>query len=177
MSNPRHRHTHWILAGTLALALPLTAAAHRHGGEHHGYDNPDGPGRYSADRHDGRGTRGDGHLPRMLAGLDLSATQREQVRQLMSAEREARRQPAEAQRRAYDDLHDLANAANFDEAQAKKLSEAAGKAQAEMALLRARSARQIHDLLTPEQRKAVGERRAQWRERLDTERDTTAKGR
>lgn len=175
MSNTRDRLTRWVFAGTLALALPLTAVAHRHGGEHH--DHSDGRGRHSAERPEDREARDDGHLPRMFAGLDLSATQREQVRQLMSAEREARRQPAEAQRRAYDDLHDLANAANFDEAQAKKLSEAAGKAQAEMALLRARSARQIHDLLTPEQRKAVGERRAQWRERLDTERDTTAKGR
>ncbi len=175
MSNSRNRHTRWILAGTLALALPLTAAAHRHGDERCGHDRP---GRHAAPEHDvGTDAHRDGRPPRMLAGIDLSDAQREQVNRIRSEERDAMRKLAEAQRSAHDELHDLANAANYSEAQARKLSEVAGKAQADMAMLRVRSSRQIHELLTPEQRKAVEERRAEWRKRIETQRDDTAKGR
>ena len=97
----------------------------------------------------------------MLRRLDLSDAQRDQVRELMRSQSETMRTRAEAHRKTHDELRQLPMSEDYSEAKLKALAEASGKAAAEMAELRARTARQLHQILTPEQRQQLAKQSEQ----------------
>ncbi|MCL2886711.1 MAG: Spy/CpxP family protein refolding chaperone, partial [Betaproteobacteria bacterium] len=109
-----------------------------------------------------------GGMARYLKRLNLSEAQRDQVFTIMNTQAPTQRDNMKAVQKAQSDLRDLTTAANFDEATAKQLAGAAGAAMGEMALSRAKTTRQIYDVLTPEQRQKLAEMKAQWtRQRAD----------
>jgi Spy/CpxP family protein refolding chaperone len=112
-----------LAAASLALALP----AHAH---------PRGPG------HEAGG-------PGMFRHLQLTAEQREQVSKIFKQQEGAFKQRFEADRAAHQALR---KAATDPSADIRPLAEAAGKAHAEVAVLRAEIIRKVIPLLTPEQR-------------------------
>ncbi|MFZ5462896.1 MAG: Spy/CpxP family protein refolding chaperone [Pseudomonadota bacterium] len=141
-----------LVAGSLGLALPLAAHARPFGGEHRGMHG--GPGLFGGER-----------MPRLLRGLGLTEAQRDKIFELMHAQAPAMRDKDKEIHKARAELHKLAFSAEYDEARVKALSEAAAAAMAEMAQMRARIEHQIYQLLTPEQRKTVEERKAAFEER------------
>ena len=117
------------LAGLLAatsLALALPASAHSRGP---GHDMHGGPG--------------------MFRGLDLTAEQREQVSKIFKEQAPAFKERIQADRAAQAALRKAAIDPNAD---IRPLADAAGKAHAEVAVLRAETMRKVIPLLTPEQR-------------------------
>lgn len=133
-----------LLVAGLALALPLAALAER-GMPHGGCD--------------GLGRHGPEMLPPYLRGMALSEAQRDKLSELLHAQAPALRERAIASRKAEGELQALAFAGDFSEARAKSALEAAGRAQGEMAAARLRLDRQVAELLTPEQRRQLQERR------------------
>jgi Spy/CpxP family protein refolding chaperone len=116
------------LAGLLAatsLALALPAQAHS---QHRGHGEPGA---------------------RMFRHLDLSAAQREQVSKIFQEQAPAFKERVQADRAAHDALR---KAAVDPAADIRPLADAAGKAHAEVAVLRAETMRKVIPLLTPEQR-------------------------
>ncbi|TAK50872.1 MAG: periplasmic heavy metal sensor [Gammaproteobacteria bacterium] len=161
MTTNRSLITRLLLASAVALAIPLAAQARGPGGDCCDHAMHGGPGMQCMDRSEGD------QLPPMLHRLDLSDAQRDQVRELMRSQSETMRARAEAHRKTHDELRQLPMSEDYSEAKLKALAEASGKAAAEMAELRARTARQLHQLLTPEQRQQLGkmsEQRTEWRE-------------
>lgn len=118
-----------LAAGALTLAVP-SAQAHR------------------GDGHHGEARAG----VRMLRGLDLTQEQRDQVRKLYQEQAPAVRERAQAARQAQQELRALALSPNFDSGRARELADAAAKAQADAAVLRAEGMSRVYALLTPEQR-------------------------
>jgi len=119
------RYLTGLLAATsIAFALPVQA-------------HPRGPG----DQAQG-GTR-------MFRHLDLSAAQREQVSKIFQEQAPAFRSRVDADRAAHEALRKAAIDPNAD---IRQLADAAGKAHAEVAALRAETLRKVIPLLTPEQR-------------------------
>ncbi len=139
-----------LVAGSLAVALPLAAHARPFGGEHHGMHG----GMFSSEP-----------MPRLLRGLDLTEAQRDKIFELMHAQAPALRDKAKEMHKARTELRRLAFSAEYDEAKVMALSEANAKAMAEMAQMRARLGHEIYQILTPEQRKTLEERRAAFQER------------
>jgi Spy/CpxP family protein refolding chaperone len=122
------RYLAGLLAATsLALALPVQA-------------NPRGPG------HDAQGAF---EGTRMFRHLNLTAEQRDQVSKIFQEQAGAFRSSIEADRAAHDALR---KAAIDPKADIRPLADAAGKAHAEVAVLRAETVRRVIPLLTPEQR-------------------------
>jgi len=116
------------LAGLLAaasLALALPAQAHQRG-----------PG------HEAGGAG-------MFRHLQLTAEQRDQVSKIFKEQEGAFKQRVEADRAAHEALR---KAATDPSADLRQLADAAGKAHAEVAVLRAETLRKVIPLLTPEQR-------------------------
>ena len=116
------------LAGLLAaasLALALPAQAHQRGAGHE--------------------SAGAG----MFRHLQLTAEQRDQVSKIFKEQEAAFKQRVEADRAAHDALRKAAIDPNAD---IRPLADAAGKAHAEVAVLRAETMRKVIPLLTPEQR-------------------------
>jgi Spy/CpxP family protein refolding chaperone len=123
-------HIHRYLAGFLAassLALALPVQAHSRG-----------PGNDA-------GAAGTG----MFRHLQLSAEQREQVSKIFKEQEGAFKQRVEADRAAHEALR---KAAIDPKADVRPLADAAGKAHAEVAVLRAETVRKVLPILTPEQR-------------------------
>jgi Spy/CpxP family protein refolding chaperone len=116
-----------LVASSVALALPVQA--HRGG-----YDAQGRPGSL-----------------RMLRGLDLTPQQREQASGIFKEQAPAFRERANAARAAHQALRQATLAGN-DSGQLRQLADAAGRAHAEAALLRAETMRRVVGLLTPEQR-------------------------
>jgi Spy/CpxP family protein refolding chaperone len=124
----KSRYLAGLLAATsLALALP----AHAHSG---------GPG---------HGAQGAPDGARMFRHLNLSAEQRDQVSKIFQEQAPAFRQRVEADRAAHEALRKAAINPGSD---IRPLADAAGKAHAEVAVLRAETVRKVIPLLTPEQR-------------------------
>ena len=157
-----------ILATGLALAAPLAALAdtpaampaeHAAGGPAHGHEmggcmmmehGPDGG------MHHGSGMFGeDGALPPMLRHLQLSEAQQDKVFAIMHAQAPQAREIGKAIRKAHGSLHELVTGTSYDDAKAKALADALGKAVSDEALLHARTHRQIIDVLTTEQRQML----------------------
>lgn len=153
MTNISPRHIKRFLAAAgLALAIPLTAAA-----------NPGGhrqPGDCSGmEARAALGKRGGEMGPHYLRGLNLSEAQRDKVFEIMHGQAPLMRDKAKAQQKVEDDLRKLAAAPDYSDAKARALGEALGKSVAERALARAKADRQILEILTPEQRLQLAERK------------------
>lgn len=154
MKTISHLHLkRFVAAAAVALAVPLTASAvgGQKGMMHGGCD---GMGMKSGYGHPGMG--GDG-MPRYLNRLDLTEAQRDRIFDIMHAQAPTMRNAAKAMQKAQGDLRDLTAAPDFSEAKASELANAAAAAMGEMALQRARTERQVFDVLTPEQRKQLAE--------------------
>jgi len=153
-----------ILIAGLALAAPLGAVAgsapdappdHAMGGPGHGHEM-DGCMMEHGGMHHGMEMFGEGDsLPPMLRHLQLSEAQQDKVFTILHAQAPQAREFGKAIDKAHRALHELVTGASFDDAKAKSLTDALGKAVADQALLHARTHRQIFDVLTPEQRQML----------------------
>lgn len=147
-----------LLASSLALGVPATASADESrrvsaAGEWRG-----------GDMHH-RGGRKHGGAMRMLRGLDLTDAQRDQIFQIRYAQMPEMRAQRKAARAARKALRELALAPQYDAAKAKAAADAYAKASAQIALMRVDATYKTLAVLTPEQRKKLEERRAQWQAR------------
>lgn len=115
-----------------------------------------GPG--SAGPH-GMGRHHDG-AP-FLHGLKLTEEQRDKIFAIEYAQLPEAREQRKAIEHARRDLREMVVSGRYDEARAKTLTEALGRAVARAAQLRAQADAKIIQVLTPEQRKQIGEREAQ----------------
>jgi Spy/CpxP family protein refolding chaperone len=121
-----NRHvTSFLAASAIALALP--AQAHQ---------------RASSDAQRSPAAR-------MFRHLDLTPAQREQVSKIFQEQAPAFKERMEADRAAHLALRKAAIDPNAD---VRQLADVAGKAHAEVAVLRAETMRKVIPLLTPEQR-------------------------
>lgn len=165
MTDQRFLKTCLLIAGAVALAGPGAALAHPAGaGYGHEMDADAGmcdmkPDHRRHFRHDERNGSDTERMPPMLRGVELSDSQREQVRQIMRKQTEDMQARGKELQQTRDALRSLALSEDYSEAKLKELAAAHGRAVAAMAEQRALSARQIHQLLTPEQRKQLEERR------------------
>ncbi len=96
-----------------------------------------------------------GPLPPMLRHLQLSEAQQDKVFAILHAAAPQAREFRKAMEKTHHGLHELVTGASYDDAKAKTLTDALGKAMADEALLHARTHRQIFDVLTPEQRQML----------------------
>lgn len=96
-----------------------------------------------------------------LHGLKLSEEQRDKVFAIEYAQMPEAREQHKAIEHARRDLHQMVVSGQYDEARARTLTESLGRAVAREAQLRAQASAKIMQVLTPEQRKQVGEREAQ----------------
>jgi periplasmic protein CpxP/Spy len=115
-----------LIAATAAFALPAAA--------------------------DARPMHGGGGEARMLRGLDLTQEQRDQAFKIFHEQAPALRERMNAVRTAQQELRKAAAAGQFDSARVRELADAAGKAHAEAAYMRAETMSRVAALLTPEQR-------------------------
>lgn len=141
---------HFMLAGSLALALPADAQPNLDGAPRCGGPNrPTGMARMPEEK----------PLPFLMHGLNLSDEQRDKIFSLMHAQAPAMRDQAKAVHKTQMELRRLGMSGEYSEAKAKTLAEENAQAMAKMALMHARTAAQIYLILTPEQRKQVEERK------------------
>lgn len=144
-----------LLAGGIAVTVPFAVQA-RPGGPGGDWG---GPGMMQGER----GMFGGGHhMHRLLRGLDLTEAQRDQVFSLLHAEAPAMREKAKELRKLRMELQTLALSDTYDEAKAKSLADAGARVMADMAQQAARTGNKVYQLLTPEQRKALEEKRARF---------------
>ena len=174
--------TRLLLASAVALAIPLAAQARPPGGGCGDHEMRMGPGMHDKqcehcdpERRGGWDREEGDQLPPMLRRLDLSDAQRDQIREVMRSQSETMRTRAEAHRKAHDELRQLPMSDDYSEARVQALAAASGKAEAEMAELRARTARQLHQILTPEQRQELAQqseqRKAKREERMENRKE------
>lgn len=133
----------FLATSAIALAVPLTALA----------QTASAP---AAPEHQGR--NGEPMVMHMLRGLDLSETQRGQIKALADSQREQVRagmQNVREQRRA---LHALAFADKYDAAAASAKADQLARAEADLARLTTENMQKIYALLTPEQQAKLKER-------------------
>ncbi|HJV92256.1 MAG TPA: Spy/CpxP family protein refolding chaperone [Azonexus sp.] len=138
----------FLIAASVALAIPLSASAF--GGKH-------GDCGFEAHGGSGHHMMGGTMMPPHLRGLNLTEAQQDKVFEIMHGQAPGMRDKAKALRKAEGDLQALSAAPDYSEAKARTLADAAAKAMAEMALLRAKTDRQVFEVLTPEQRKQLAE--------------------
>ena len=156
-----------ILVTSLALAWPLGALAdpppagsERMGGgppqEHRmsGCMMEHGPS-HGGVFHGGEMFGESDDVPPMLRHLRLSEAQQDKIFAIMHAQAPQAHELGKAIRKAHQGLHELVTGAIFDDAKAKALTDALGKAVADSTLLHTRTHRQIFDVLTPEQRQEL----------------------
>lgn len=132
-------------AGLAAFVPPAGAAPMPGHGPHGGLPPPHAP------------AGGELPPPPYLHGLQLSEAQQDKVFAILHALAPQLREQAKLARKAEEELRELARGEQYDEGRARALAEAGARAQAEMALLRSRADRQIHALLTPEQKQAAAD--------------------
>ncbi len=97
-------------------------------------------------------------LPPPLKHLDLSAEQKDQIRDLMRKQHETLREQRADPRQSHLALARLSMGPRFDEARARELADQLGRNVADMELQRARMHAEIYQLLTPQQRTALQQR-------------------
>lgn len=137
---PKQHIKHFLMAASVALAVPLSAFAH-------GGDNG------SCGMEMGMGGGG----MHQLHALNLTEAQRDKVFDIMHTRAPAMHDKMKAVRKANEDLRGLTNSPDYSDAKAKELTDAAAKAMADMALLRVQSEHRVYEVLTPEQRKQLAE--------------------
>jgi protein CpxP len=133
----------FLLASSAALGVASTASAQ---------DTPAG--------HMGR--HGSGPMMH-LRGLDLSEAQRDQVFKIFHEQAPAFHEQMKQVQAARDELTKLAAADRFDEARARQLADTQAKALSNLAVLRAQSMHRVREVLTPEQRQKLDQRRDEHR--------------
>lgn len=151
------------LIASLLLAVPLFAQAAPPMGE--GGCNGkmgEGPGamgggQFAGSMGGGQGGRMGGGLPHHLRGLNLSESQKDQIFKLMHDQAPQMREKAKAAQQAHEELRQLSQSGQFDEARAKGLIDNATRAHGDMMLMHLKNEQQILTLLTPEQRKQMSE--------------------
>ncbi len=141
----------FLVAASVALAVPLTASAFGPHGGHAGQ-----AGGHGACVGAGAAAFGDG-MPHHLRALNLSEAQRDRIFDIMHAQAPAMRDKAKALRQAEGELRALAASPDYNDAQAKVLADRAAAAMSEMTLARIQAERQVNDVLTPEQRKQLAD--------------------
>ena len=167
MNRTWQRMTAAALGVALAAGAGLATVAAREQG-------PDGQGRPGMGR---RGPGGPGGLDLPLRGLDLTDTQREQVRTAMAGHKgefDAIRSRMDAARKA---LQAAVTADTFNEGAVREKSVEVAAVEADAAVLRAKVHSEVWALLTPEQQQKArqlqaeqAQRRAQMRERFEQRR-------
>ncbi|MGP9800167.1 Spy/CpxP family protein refolding chaperone [Rheinheimera sp. NSM] len=139
-----------ILALGLLTAASLTGIAVAHEHKAAGYEH----GRHMQ------------HAPvkRMLAGLELTDSQREQLKQLMQQHRSGQKasRPDKAERRQ---MRDLLAADTFDEVAARQLLEKQQQQAIDKRLAAMKLQHQVLQLLTDEQRQQLNEKRQKWQQK------------
>jgi periplasmic protein CpxP/Spy len=167
--NLKHRRT-WprMLIASFLAASPLVGFAAPHAGPGGGGHGP--PGAMGCDAlREPMASPGFGPFPGgerawevpppFLGGLTLTEEQQDKVFAILHAAAPAIREQAKALRKAREALEDLTATVQYGETRAKALAEASAKADSALALLRARTERDIYLLLTPEQRMQILDRR------------------
>jgi protein CpxP len=104
------------------------------------------------------------HLPPYLMDLTLTEDQQDKVFAILHAAEQALREQEKAVRKARDGLRDLGRSAQFDAGSAAALAQALGKAESQLALLRARADHDVFSVLTAEQKTEIS--------RLDSEHES-----
>lgn len=149
-TTPNSNIKRFLIAASVALAIPLSAAAFGGHGSHAGC----GMGAHGGPGHH---MMGGNMMPPHLRGLSLTEAQQDKVFEIMHAQAPVMRDKAKALRKAETDLRALTSAADYSEAKARALADEAAKAMSEMTLARAKADRQVFEVLTPEQRKQMAE--------------------
>lgn len=90
-----------------------------------------------------------------LRALNLSQDQQDRIFKIRNAQAQALYDGRKGVWAARDALQDIARADTYDESKARQAAEALGRAQSQMALLRAQAEAQIHAVLTLEQRQQL----------------------
>ncbi len=90
--------------------------------------------------------------PPYLIGVSLSEDQQDKVFSILHAAAPEMREHSKAARKAREALRALGESTGYDAGKAASLAQALGSAEGQLALLRARTDREIFQLLTPEQR-------------------------
>lgn len=143
------------LSLSLAAALLLTAAA--------AIAQPRrGPGRFGPPGHGPGAGPGAGLLHGPLADrLELTDEQRDTIRGILEAQREAARPWHEDLQSLEGELESAIEAEPFDEEAVRALARQIADIRVELAVARARVAQEVRAVLDPEQRETLGELRAQ----------------
>ena len=113
------------------------------------------------------------HAPmkRMLAGLELTDSQREQIKQLMKQHRSEQKaaRPDKAERQQ---MRDLLAADTFDEVTARQLIEKQQQQAVDKRLAAMKLQHQVLQVLTDEQRQQLNEKRQKWQEKKQQRSDS-----
>ena len=126
---------------------------------------PDGPGR-GFGRFGGPGGPGGPMGPLgLISRLDLSDTQRDQVKSLMESRRDETKAIADRARPAHEALEAALTADTFDEGAIRALSAEVASVEADMAVARGRLHADILQILTPDQHAQLKALEAQMKER------------
>ncbi len=96
--------------------------------------------------------RGEGFLKKMAKELNLTATQQEQIKSIITADREKSAPSREKLHEAGKQLHEAASAEKFDEAAVRAIAVKKAELEIELTVSRAKIRNSINALLTPEQR-------------------------
>ncbi|MRV74722.1 periplasmic heavy metal sensor [Duganella sp. FT92W] len=98
--------------------------------------------------------------PPFLHGLNLTEAQQDKVFTILHGQAPYMREQDKALRKAHEALHALASSAQYDDARAASLSQAAAQAMTNLELARVRTDQKLLAVLTAEQRKQVEQRMA-----------------
>ena len=138
------------IALAATLAMPLTASA-----------QPGGTACGPQDKHMRHAAKGEGGMVpgHAMRALNLTEAQRDQIFKIRQDQAQALYDQRKAERTAATKLRELSSSDAFDEAQAQRLAQELGQAQAQLALLRAQKHAQFLAVLTPEQRQTLDQMR------------------
>ncbi len=145
---------HILAAAGIAALLPVVALAQ---------SGPDAPGHChrGMDAEHRHGEMGEaGSMPPFLQGVELTEAQRDAVFNILHNQAPVVRDKQKALHKALEALHVLTlSDGKYDEAKSRSLAQEIADNSAALALLRSHAEHEVYALLTPEQRKQVGERR------------------
>jgi len=147
----------YAMADDAGMPPPPFGAGPAHGGLE---GRPGGPGMEMPGHEGPMGGPGmpPGPMAPFLHGLELSEAQQDKVFAILYAEMPYLRDQHKAAAKAHDALRELAGAAQYDDAKAAALAQAAAQANANIELQHVRTGQKLLALLTPEQRKQLAER-------------------
>jgi protein CpxP len=144
-----------LCAGGLALTMGAQAQPAPEGGQQHG-------GMQHMRHHGGGGA--DGQMRRGLQALNLSEAQRDQVFKIHHDQAPAFRDQMKKVRASREELQKLARADKFDAAAVRRAADVQAKSLSDIAVMRAQTASQVRQVLTPEQRTKLDQMREQRRQ-------------